>query len=74
MNIKLFLSILIFANLTSYTYAQFSSLGDLDIIVVTNKKLDDTIDVSATEGSPYENESFVFGKAVSEKKIFPVRI
>ena len=67
MNIKLFLSILIFANLTSYTYAQFSSLGDLDIIVVTNKKLDDTIDVSATEGSPYENESFVFGKALSEK-------
>jgi hypothetical protein len=67
MNTKIFLSILIFAHLSTYTYAQFSQLGDLDIIVVTNHKLDDTIDVSATEGSPYENETFVFGKAISEK-------
>jgi hypothetical protein len=67
MNTKIFLSIFIFAHLSTYTYAQFSQLGDLDIIVVTNNKLDDTIDVSATEGSPYENESFVFGKAISEK-------
>jgi len=67
MNTKIFLSILIIANLSTYSYAQYSHLNNLDIIVATNKKLDDTIDVSGTEGSPYENESFVFGKAISEE-------
>jgi hypothetical protein len=73
MNTKIILSILIFANLSSYSYAQLinlppgSAFGDVDIIVATNKMLDDTVDVSVTEGSPYENESFVFGKVISEE-------
>ena len=66
-NTKIFLSILILASMSSYSYAQFSHLGDLDILVTTYSKLDDSINVSETEGSPYENETFVFGKAVSEK-------
>jgi len=53
--------------LSTNTYAQFSAIHDLDIIVVTNQKLDDSIDTSEIEGSPYENETFVFGKAISEK-------
>ena len=67
MNTKIFLSILIFANLSTYTYAQFSAIGDHDLVVLTYKKLDDSINVSETEGSPYENETFVIGKAISEK-------
>jgi len=53
--------------LSNYTYAQFSALGDHDLVVLTYKKLDDSINVSETEGSPYENETFVIGKAISEK-------
>jgi len=68
MNTKLFLSILILAGMSTYSFAQFSAIGDLDIIVATYKKLDDSINVSETEGSPYENETFVFGKAISEKR------
>lgn len=67
MNTKIFLSILIFASMSTYSYAQFSHLGDLDILVATYSKLDDTINVSETEGSPYENETFVFGKVINEK-------
>ena len=64
---------MIIINLSTYTYAQLINLppgspfGDMDLIVATNKMLDASIDFSTTEGSPYENETFVLGKAISEK-------
>lgn len=62
-----FLPIFLFAIISTYTNAQFSQIGNLDLIVKTNELLDDSINLSETEGTPYENETFVFGRAISEK-------
>jgi len=67
MKTKIFLFILIFANVATYTHAQISQIGDFDLIVKTSQLLNNGIDLSETEGSPYENENFVFGKVISEK-------
>jgi hypothetical protein len=67
MKTKIFLASFIFAILGTNIYAQFSQIGNFDLIVKTAQILNKGIDLSATEGSPYENETFVFGKAISEK-------
>jgi len=62
-----FLPLFIIAIISTYTNAQFSHINNLDLVVKTNELLDDSINLSETEGSPYENETFVFGRAISEK-------
>lgn len=67
MKTKIFLASFIFAIIGTNIYAQISQMGNFDLIVKTTQILNKGIDLSETEGSPYENETFVFGKAINEK-------